>query len=992
MPRASNWLSPCTVCLTLILIAFATPVSANNTSQPGKALLEELLYVPPDALSVVILRPAAILQLPEIQEIPGASIAGPIPFKQSELESVTLVVSASRRELLDFGVILRFNRDIDSKRLGNWLVPGAEEERNPEFTFFFPRDARETSMQLLVLNSRTAIAAPVNSSPFDFLSAGEAKMQESTTDTSSQGILAQFANLPDSVHIAAAWDYDRFAHLMDSYSLFEQTEYNRTDERLSISNFGHKFQSLLVTADLSRKDGLTAIFNQPTLGLKEQLKKPGQYVRSFTSPLIRAFKGQVPKALQPRIDRLENSVMEFVDNARYAANGEDAGLKTQSLPAPAKIMKMISEVINLNLASSMHRQQLLKTRNSLMQIGLGMHNYHSAYGKFPTDIRAEDGTPLLSWRVAVLPFIEGRNLYQQFHLDEPWDSKHNRPLASKMPAIFKSRDSGFWSSKTHFQKPTGPGTPASEDLVKLGEFKDDSGGVLAVVEMPDSVNWAQPTDFESAKWSSNTPPRFALMYDGHTELLPDQLSLDQFKTLARDGTGNELAVSLFGGKEPRFKKFFAPLPAEQIEALIQSFPGWEPEKQSLEAAWKIVRAGRSYPQKQAEAVIAKMKSGLSHQDPIVRYVALQAIYSWSRGARIPALELVPLTADRYERNRWLAILLVLQSDDGDAIQRTFIQPEALKDCADLLQNENEQIRRALPKLADNLAKNLHNENFFVRLLNSSAIGELGLDRHRQLLVELKERTTELASQKHLEFLLNVMKPELGPLEVELNSNGQNLIAACETVLEAAQPSGGPLRYLKIDEHNGYNDKYQGHLSQRELEKIFSLDSLEYLDIGEARITDEILEIISKLPSLKHLDLGHCYHISPQGFAALKNCTQLEELRLSYTNINDIGAAAIAELSSLKELDLGHTDVGNEGLKVIAKLPNLETLYVGDTLVTDEGVAALRDHPTLNEFYAMGAGITDASIDTLNSIKDLSGTNLSSTGISELGMQRFNNSR
>src|SRR6516164_4079520 len=56
------------------------------------------------------------------------------------------------------------------------------------------------------------------------------------------------------------------------------------------------------------------------------------------------------------------------------------------------------------------------------QIALAMHNYHDAYNGLPAQaIYSKDGKPLLSWRVAILPFIEEDNLYRQFKLNELWD-------------------------------------------------------------------------------------------------------------------------------------------------------------------------------------------------------------------------------------------------------------------------------------------------------------------------------------------------------------------------------------------------------------------------------------------------------------------------------------------------------------------------------------------------------------------------------------------
>ncbi len=37
----------------------------------------------------------------------------------------------------------------------------------------------------------------------------------------------------------------------------------------------------------------------------------------------------------------------------------------------------------------------------------------------------------------LLPYLEQKALYDQFQLDEAWDSAHNRALISKMPVVFQ---------------------------------------------------------------------------------------------------------------------------------------------------------------------------------------------------------------------------------------------------------------------------------------------------------------------------------------------------------------------------------------------------------------------------------------------------------------------------------------------------------------------------------------------------------------------------
>jgi len=48
-------------------------------------------------------------------------------------------------------------------------------------------------------------------------------------------------------------------------------------------------------------------------------------------------------------------------------------------------------------------------KNNLKQIGLALHNYHDAFGCFPPVASTDaQGNPLLSWRVALLPYLGGR--------------------------------------------------------------------------------------------------------------------------------------------------------------------------------------------------------------------------------------------------------------------------------------------------------------------------------------------------------------------------------------------------------------------------------------------------------------------------------------------------------------------------------------------------------------------------------------------------------
>ena len=142
----------------------------------------------------------------------------------------------------------------------------------------------------------------------------------------------------------------------------------------------------------------------------------------------------------------------------------------------------------------------MQSQNNLKQIGLAAHNYLSVNEKFPEDIKDKDGKPLLSWRVAILPYVEQDNLYKQFKLDEPWDSEHNKPLSQTVVRVFLSpqaaddpRPGGY--GLTNYLGVAGPGTIFDpKGGVRIGDIQDGTSNTAMAVETADAVPWAKPGD------------------------------------------------------------------------------------------------------------------------------------------------------------------------------------------------------------------------------------------------------------------------------------------------------------------------------------------------------------------------------------------------------------------------------------------------------------------------------------------------------------------
>ena len=101
--------------------------------------------------------------------------------------------------------------------------------------------------------------------------------------------------------------------------------------------------------------------------------------------------------------------------------------------------------------------------------------------------------------MALLPYIDQGSLYNEFHLDEPWDSEHNKKLLEKMPTTFAPADSqAFKDHETHYQAIVGKGTVFDGTKVGIVSIYDGTSKTILFVEAKKAVPWTKPEDFSLA--------------------------------------------------------------------------------------------------------------------------------------------------------------------------------------------------------------------------------------------------------------------------------------------------------------------------------------------------------------------------------------------------------------------------------------------------------------------------------------------------------------
>ncbi len=293
----------------------------------------------------------------------------------------------------------------------------------------------------------------------------------------------------------------------------------------------------------------TSVTSSEADAYRQFVTEYSQYWRTFFDPI--AIKVQAT----PERYRLETIVLPLINNSMYQSMAMALGGEPKPLAG-----NVTSDAI-MSLSFAVAKQRLLEqsgwqppqemvaeqpkeksdiasmraSSQHLKQIGLAAHNYHDTHNKFPAFSKSENGRPLLSWRVMLLPYLEHAALYNEFHLDEPWDSPHNKTLVERMPDVFRSP--GAKSSR--------PGMTTYQSVMGDDTMFEANGGKVSMADVTDGTsNTAMVFD---------ASPEFKTIWTKPGDLMPDTAKMrkaleDRFKNggliLLTDGSVRQLRRGL----------------------------------------------------------------------------------------------------------------------------------------------------------------------------------------------------------------------------------------------------------------------------------------------------------------------------------------------------------------------------------------------------------------------------------------------------------------
>ncbi|MDA1055148.1 MAG: DUF1559 domain-containing protein [Planctomycetota bacterium] len=478
-----------------LTVVMATSPAISYAQPPEGKDGGTLSYVTEKAAAAVIIRPRRVLEAPAMEMLPievltaaGKQNLGIDPI---DIVEILAIAEAPGEGPPGYGIVVRFSKPYELEKLRlpvNWRLDQSQianrpylQSQNPMTPgFYMPDDttlliAPHPVLLEMVRNQKMPTPGPLSRllSKADGNSDALAIVLIEPVRPMLGAVIAQVADdlppplqgvtqLPDLID-AAKLDLRVVSSPGASLTLLSPDESKAAELAKLLNNLldtGEQFALAQVAGEVQGDDPIQVA--------------AAQYTQRITKKLIDAVR-------PTQSGRVVKIAHDSESNMQVATIGILVALLLPAVQAAREAARRMS------------------SSNNLKQIALAMHNYHSVHGKFPPRASLDDnGQPLLSWRVHLLPYFDQAELYEQFRLDEPWDSDHNSKLIEAMPAIYRNPTSQAPPNLASYLVPVGEGSIfAGAGGIPLRDITDGTANTIMVLEVNDeaSVIWTKPDDF-----------------------------------------------------------------------------------------------------------------------------------------------------------------------------------------------------------------------------------------------------------------------------------------------------------------------------------------------------------------------------------------------------------------------------------------------------------------------------------------------------------------
>lgn len=158
--------------------------------------------------------------------------------------------------------------------------------------------------------------------------------------------------------------------------------------------------------------------------------------------------------------------------------------------------------------------------NQQKQIGLALHNHHDTFGTFPAGSKWEHsdvcgdnkGAARMPWTVAILPFLEQNNLYEEFDIEAQFPWGWNDQYTTANPDQGGVNKDPARVVLTAYQCPSNPLSGSEKPVL---DYLGVTGGGVAE-DAPCGSGYGGSIVFDNGIFYTNSKTKFRDMTDGTT--------------------------------------------------------------------------------------------------------------------------------------------------------------------------------------------------------------------------------------------------------------------------------------------------------------------------------------------------------------------------------------------------------------------------------------------------------------------------------------------
>ncbi len=519
------------------LNAIAQTPGVPNVAKPqaaeAPAGMIDTTYVPPGAVALAVLRPAQLMKssMGELLPVEVATAAGLkyLGIDPANVDEVVGFVDMSNPSMPSYGLTLKFLQPLTGLNIPQELRAHTQPDQlngkrylksqQPMLPSFYAPDkstlvvAPDATLKRLVGKAPASKSSPIIDR-VGKVAAGSDLYAVVDLATLRPFIQMGLAQAQQQMPAEAK----RFA---DGATLVSAAELTVNISKPATTSF------VVHANDAAAAEQVEGLLNEAVDKAREQMRADLAPQAASKDPVERAF-AQYSERVSGRFAQPFMPVRKGAELTFFRIEG---GNSPQQQHATVGVIGVLVALLLPAVQAAREAARRNVSMNNMKQIVLAMLIHEDAKKAYPAHaIYSKDGKPLLSWRVQILPYIEEKALYEQFHLDEPWDSEHNKALLPRMPKIFDNPNVNTQDGKTNYLLVVGKecAFDGSDKGADIRQIKDGTSRTIAVVEAnaDKSVEWTKPDDLH---FDANNPAAglghlrpggwIAAFLDGHIQFI-----------------------------------------------------------------------------------------------------------------------------------------------------------------------------------------------------------------------------------------------------------------------------------------------------------------------------------------------------------------------------------------------------------------------------------------------------------------------------------------